>query len=61
MGMFYDRPTEPLKSPTIKGITCDVLVEVYIDICIAMACILGVADGHVDSLPTTVEEFDDGA
>jgi hypothetical protein len=31
MGMFYDRPTEPLKSPTIKGITCDVLVEVYIE------------------------------
>lgn len=31
MGMFYDRPTEPLKSPTIKGITCDVLVEIYIE------------------------------
>ena len=31
MGMFYDRPTEPLKGSTIKGITCDVLVEVYVE------------------------------
>jgi len=31
MGMLYDRPTEPLKGSTIKGITCDVLVEVYIE------------------------------
>ena len=31
MGMLYDRPTEPLKGSTIKGITCDVLVEIYIE------------------------------
>ena len=31
MGMLYDRPTEPLKGSTIKGITCDVLVEIFIE------------------------------
>ena len=31
MGMLYDRPTEPLKGSTIKGITCDVLVEIYLE------------------------------
>lgn len=28
---LYDLPTEPLKGSTIKGITCDVLVEIYIE------------------------------
>ena len=39
----------------------DVLVEEHIDISIAMACVLGVADGHIHPLPTTVVEFNDGA
>jgi len=30
LGTLYDRPTEPLKTPSIKGIYCDVLVEIYI-------------------------------
>ena len=30
LGTLYDRPTEPLKTPTIKGINTDVLIEVYI-------------------------------
>jgi len=30
LGTLYERPTEPLKTPTIKGINCDVLIEVYI-------------------------------
>ena len=28
---LYELPTEPLKGSTIKGITCDVLVEIYIE------------------------------
>ena len=28
---MYSLPTEPLKSPTIKGQTCDVLIEIYIE------------------------------
>ena len=31
MGMLYSRPTEPLKGSTIMGITCDVLVDIYIE------------------------------
>ena len=31
MGMLYDRPTQPLKGSTIMGITCDVLVDIYIE------------------------------
>ena len=30
LGTLYDRCTEPLKTPTIKGIDTDVLVEIYI-------------------------------
>ena len=30
MGTLYDKPTEPLKTPSIKGINTDVLIEVYI-------------------------------
>lgn len=30
LGTLYDRPTEPLKTPTIKGIYTDVLIEFYI-------------------------------
>lgn len=28
---MYSLPTEPLKTPTIKGINCDVLIEIYIE------------------------------
>ena len=31
MGTLYELPTEPLKGSTIKGITTDVLVEIYIE------------------------------
>lgn len=31
MNTMYTAPTEPLKTPTIKGKTCDVLIEIYID------------------------------
>lgn len=31
MDMLYDEPTEPLKGNTIKGITCDILIEIYIE------------------------------
>lgn len=31
MGTFYDRPTEPLKESSIKGINTDVLIEFYIE------------------------------
>lgn len=31
MGLVYDYPTEPLNAPTIKGRSCDVLIEVYIE------------------------------
>lgn len=31
MDTLYTLPTEPLKGTTIKGITCDVLVEIYIE------------------------------
>lgn len=31
MGMLYDLPTEPLKGSTIKGVTCDVSIEIYIE------------------------------
>lgn len=30
LGTLYDNPTEPLKTPTIKGINTDVLIEFYI-------------------------------
>ena len=30
LGTLYNAPTEPLKTPTIKGINCDVLIEVFI-------------------------------
>jgi hypothetical protein len=28
---LYSLPTEPLKGSTIKGITCDILIEIYIE------------------------------
>ena len=31
MGTLFSLPTEPLKTPTIKGINCDVLIEIYIE------------------------------
>ena len=31
MGLVYEYPTEPIKAPTIKGRSCDVLIEVYIE------------------------------
>lgn len=31
MDTFYNLPTGPLKTPSIKGITCDVLIEIYIE------------------------------
>jgi DNA-directed RNA polymerase beta subunit len=31
LGTLYSLPTEPLKTPTIKGINCDVLIEVFIE------------------------------
>lgn len=31
MGVMYDYPTEPIKTPSIKGRHCDVLIEVYIE------------------------------
>ena len=31
LGTLYSMPTEPLKSSSIKGITCDVFVEIYIE------------------------------
>lgn len=31
MGTLFDLPTEPMKGTTIKGITTDVLVEIYIE------------------------------
>lgn len=31
LNTLYARPTEPLKGNTIKGITCDVFVEIYIE------------------------------
>ena len=31
MDTLYNLPTEPLKGSTIKGITCDVLIEIYIE------------------------------
>lgn len=31
MGTLYSLPTEPLKTPTIKGITTDVFIEIYIE------------------------------
>jgi hypothetical protein len=31
MDTLFDLPTEPLKGTTIKGQTCDVLVEIYIE------------------------------
>ncbi len=31
LGTLYSLPTAPLKGPTIKGINCDVLIEIYIE------------------------------
>lgn len=31
MGLVYTYPTEPLSGPSIKGRTCDVLIEIYIE------------------------------
>ena len=31
MGLVYEYPTEPLTDPTIKGRSCDVLIEIYIE------------------------------
>lgn len=31
LGTLYSLPTEPLKTPTIKGINCDVLIEIFIE------------------------------
>lgn len=31
MGTLYSLPTEPLKTPTIRGINTDVLIEIYIE------------------------------
>ena len=31
MGTLYSLPTEPLKTPTIKGISTDVFIEIYIE------------------------------
>lgn len=31
LGTLYQAPTKPLSGPSIKGITCDVLIEVYIE------------------------------
>ena len=31
MDTLYSLPTEPLNTPSIKGITCDVLIEIYIE------------------------------
>ena len=31
MGLVYEYPTEPLTEPTIKGRSCDVLIEIYIE------------------------------
>lgn len=31
MGTLYGAPTEPLKGTTIKGQTCDVMIEIYIE------------------------------
>lgn len=31
MGTLYSLPTEPLKTPTIKGITTDVFIEIFIE------------------------------
>lgn len=31
LGMVYEYPTEPLTDPTIKGRSCDVLIEIYIE------------------------------
>lgn len=28
---FYDEPTEPIHGTSIKGITCDILIEIYIE------------------------------
>jgi hypothetical protein len=31
LGTLYNLPTEPLKTPTIRGINTDVLIEIYIE------------------------------
>jgi len=47
LGTFYSNPTEPLKTPTIKGINTDVLIEIYI--------------GHDDEVSTGDKIVDYGA
>jgi DNA-directed RNA polymerase beta subunit len=31
LGTLYSLPTAPLRGPTIKGVNCDVLIEIYIE------------------------------
>lgn len=69
MGTLYNLPTQPLRESSIKGIKCDVLIEIYIehgdDVSIGDKCVVYAASKQVISevIPEGQEPFaesDDG-
>ena len=63
MGTFYNLPTRPLGGTTIKGIHCDVLIEIYIehgdDVSIGDKCVVYAASKQVISeiIPEGLEPY----
>ena len=63
MGTLYSLPTQPLKDSSIKGIKCDVLIEIYIehgdDVSIGDKCVVYAASKQVISevVPEGQEPF----
>lgn len=63
MGTLYSAPTQPLSGQTIKGIRCDVLVEIYIehsdDVSIGDKCVVYAASKQVISeiVPEGLEPY----
>jgi len=67
MGTLYGAPTRPLSGQTIKGIRCDVLVEIYIehgdDVSIGDKCVVYAASKQVISevVPEGLEPYAESA
>lgn len=63
MGTLYSYPTAPLQGPTIKGIRCDVLIEIYIehsdDVSVGDKCVVYAASKQVISevVPEGLEPY----
>ncbi len=63
MGTLYSAPTQPLSGQTIKGIHCDVLIEIYIehgdDVSIGDKCVVYAASKQVISevVPEGLEPY----